>query len=68
MLWLVAAGRGIAFVPATAARLPIDGVEFVRLETAVPEPVELHLLWLRESRNPALWRVLELLERTDTTF
>ena len=28
MLWLVAAGRGIAFVPASAARLPIDGVEF----------------------------------------
>ena len=68
MLWLVAAGRGIAFVPATAARLPIDGVDFVRLETSVPEPVELHLLWLRESRNPALWRVLELLERSDATF
>jgi DNA-binding transcriptional LysR family regulator len=68
MLWLVAAGRGIAFVPATAARLPIDGVEFVRLATPVAEPVELHLLWLRESRNPALWRVLELLERSDATF
>jgi DNA-binding transcriptional LysR family regulator len=68
MLWLVAAGRGIAFVPATAARLPIDGVAFVRLETPVPEPVELHLLWLRESRNPALWRVLDLLEQSDATF
>ena len=62
MLWLVAAGRGIAFVPGSAARLPIGGVEFVRLETPVPEPVELHLLWVRESRNPALGRVLELLE------
>jgi hypothetical protein len=40
----------------------------VRLTTPVPEPVELHLLWLRESRNPALWRVLELLERSDATF
>ena len=68
MLWLVAAGRGIAFVPASAARLPIEGVEFVRLETPVPEPVELHLLWLRESRNPALRRVLELLERSDVAF
>jgi DNA-binding transcriptional LysR family regulator len=68
MLWLVAAGRGIAFVPASASRLPIAGVEFVRLETPVPEPVELHLLWMRESRNPALWRVLELLERTDAAF
>jgi DNA-binding transcriptional LysR family regulator len=64
MLWLVAAGRGIAFVPASAARLPIEGVEFVRLDTPVPDPVELHLLWVRESRNPALWRVLELLERS----
>jgi DNA-binding transcriptional LysR family regulator len=65
MLWLVAAGRGIAFVPASAARLPIEGIEFVRLETAVPEPVELHLLWVRDSGNPALWRVLELLARNE---
>jgi DNA-binding transcriptional LysR family regulator len=62
MLWLVAAGRGIAFVPASAARLPIDGVYFLRLDTAVTDPVELHLLWRRDSRNPALWRVLEVLE------
>jgi DNA-binding transcriptional LysR family regulator len=68
MLWLVAAGRGIAFVPASAARLPIEGVAFVRLQTPVPQPVELHLLWVRESRNPALWRVLQLLERTAVTF
>ena len=65
MLWLVAAGRGVAFVPASAARLPIDGVHFVRLETPVPEPVELHLLWTRESRNPALGRVLEHLATVD---
>jgi DNA-binding transcriptional LysR family regulator len=68
MLWLVAAGRGIAFVPSSAARLPIEGVEFVRLETPVPEPVELHLLWVRESRNPALRRVLDLLARTEASF
>ena len=67
MLWLVAAGRGIAFVPASAARLPIAGVAFLPLQTPVPEPVELHLLWLRGSRNPALWRVLELLERSEMT-
>ncbi|WP_222264405.1 LysR family transcriptional regulator [Modestobacter marinus] len=65
MLWLVAAGRGIAFVPASAARLPIEGVGFVRLATPVPEPVELHLLWARESPNPALWRVLQVLEGVD---
>jgi DNA-binding transcriptional LysR family regulator len=68
MLWLVAAGRGIAFVPASAARLPIEGVGFVTLETPVPEPVELHVLWMRESRNPALRRVLELLERSTVDF
>ena len=60
MLWLVAAGRGIAFVPSSAAQLGITGVEFVRLETPVPEPVELHLLWARESRNPALRRILDV--------
>jgi DNA-binding transcriptional LysR family regulator len=65
MLWLVAAGRGIAFVPASAARLPIEGVGFVRLATPVPEPVELHLLWARDSPNPALWRVLQVLEGVD---
>jgi DNA-binding transcriptional LysR family regulator len=61
MLWLVAASRGIAFVPGSAARLPIEGVGFVRLELAEPEPVELHLLWRRDAENPALWRVLDVL-------
>ncbi|MGR6319883.1 LysR substrate-binding domain-containing protein [Micromonospora soli] len=65
MLWLVAAGRGIAFVPESAARLPIEGVGFVRLETPVPQPVELHLLWARNSKNPALWRTLAALEQPD---
>ncbi|MCE7000744.1 LysR family transcriptional regulator [Saccharothrix sp. S26] len=62
MLWLVAAGRGVAFVPESAVRLRIEGVEFVRLETAVAEPVELHLLWLRACANPAVWRTLSVLE------
>ncbi|MEU4448966.1 LysR substrate-binding domain-containing protein [Actinosynnema sp. NPDC050801] len=62
MLWLVAAGRGVAFVPESAARLRIDGVDFVRLETAVAKPVELHLVWLKASANPALWRTLSVLE------
>src|SRR5215218_8173997 len=63
MLWLVAAGRGIAFVPGSASRMAIPGVEFVPLQTPVAEPAELHLLWRRESRNPALWRALEALRR-----
>jgi len=66
MLWLVAAGRGLAFVPASAARLPIEGVGFVPLATPTPEPVELHLLWAKDSKNPALWRTLSVLGRTAT--
>ncbi|MHA6618122.1 LysR family transcriptional regulator [Pseudonocardia sp. DLS-67] len=62
MLWLVEAGRGIAFVPASATRLPIAGIGFVRLATLVPEPVELHLLWVKESANPALWQALDVLD------
>lgn len=62
MLWLVAAGRGIAFVPESAARLPIEGVGFILLHTPTPQPAELHLLWARGSKNPALWRTLAVLE------
>jgi DNA-binding transcriptional LysR family regulator len=62
MVWLVAAGRGLAFVPASAARLGVPGVEFAELATPVREPAELHLLWGRGSRNPALWRVLDALK------
>ncbi|MGY1643274.1 LysR substrate-binding domain-containing protein [Geodermatophilus sp. SYSU D00703] len=67
MLWLVAARRGVAFVPESATRLHIDGVEFAPLATPVREPVELHLLWMRQSRNPALWRVLDVLRRAFPT-
>jgi DNA-binding transcriptional LysR family regulator len=63
MLWLVAAGRGIAFVPESASRMGIPGVEFTRLQTPVPEPAELHLLWRHDSRNPALWRALNVLRQ-----
>jgi DNA-binding transcriptional LysR family regulator len=61
MLWLVSAGRGLAFVPASAVRLGIPGVAYVPVATAVPAPVELHLVWPRRSRNPVLGRLLELL-------
>jgi DNA-binding transcriptional LysR family regulator len=62
MLWLVSADRGIAFVPASAERLGIPNVAFVPLATPVPKPVELHLLWPRQSHNPALARTLAVLE------
>ena len=63
MLWLVSADRGIAFVPASATLLGIPNVAFVPLATPVPEPVELHLLWPRQSHNPALARALAVLGR-----
>ena len=62
MVWLVAAGRGIGVVPASATRLGIAGVEYVPLHTPVRDPVELNTLWLRESRNPALGRAVRVLE------
>ena len=62
VVWLVAAGRGIAIVPASAARLGITEVDFAPLHTPIRDPVELYLLWLRESRNPALWETLRVLE------
>jgi DNA-binding transcriptional LysR family regulator len=62
MLWLVSAGRGIAFVPGSATLLGIPNVAFVPLATPIPEPVELHLLWPRHSQNPALARTLTVLD------
>jgi DNA-binding transcriptional LysR family regulator len=87
---LVAAGRGVALVPASARSLGIEGVVFRDLvhgggsptsasrsgnpmtgdegdELTVENdsgghPVELHAIWNRGSANPALWRVLELLD------
>ncbi|MEQ4718602.1 LysR family transcriptional regulator [Nonomuraea sp. B19D2] len=74
---LVAAGRGVALVPASAQSLGIEGIAFCDLIRGggdpldggpgrnVPgrsgEPVELHVIWNHASTNPAMWRVLELL-------
>jgi DNA-binding transcriptional LysR family regulator len=61
MLWLVANGRGIAFVPASASRLAIAGVTLRPIAGLPAQPVELHLLWSRENRNPALRTVIDCL-------
>jgi DNA-binding transcriptional LysR family regulator len=63
MLWLVAGGRGIAFVPASSSRLGIPGVTLRSIDGQPTRPVELHLLWSRESRNPALYTVLDCLRQ-----
>jgi DNA-binding transcriptional LysR family regulator len=63
MLWLVAGGRGIAFVPASASRLAMSGVTLRSIEGVPAQPVELHLLWAGETRNPALQKVLDCLRQ-----
>ncbi|MEV6301916.1 LysR family transcriptional regulator [Actinoplanes sp. NPDC051861] len=62
MLWLVSAGRGVAFVPASARLVGVPGVEYLPLATPIRDPVELHLLWPHHSSNPALERVLQVLD------
>jgi DNA-binding transcriptional LysR family regulator len=63
MVSLVAARRGVAFVPHSATLLGIPGVDFLPLAGGdVPEPVELHAIWNRKMENPALRRLLHDLE------
>ncbi|GER22412.1 transcriptional regulator [Zafaria cholistanensis] len=59
MVALVASGRGIAFVPESARLLRVEGVSYLDLAGAARDEVELHVLWLRTSRNPALHRLLD---------
>ncbi|WP_228786420.1 LysR family transcriptional regulator [Nocardia terpenica] len=61
MLALVAAGRGLALVPETAGHLHPDGVRFRPL-AGVREQAELYAAWRRDTANPALRRVTDLLE------
>ena len=62
MVALVAAGRGIAFVPESARLLGIDGVAYVDLGPDAHDIVQLHAIWSSASRNPALARVVRLLD------
>ncbi len=65
MTWLVAGGRGVAFVPESARSLHVDGVTHLSLSSVSREPAELHLLWSRDSDNPALTSVLAALADDD---
>lgn len=60
MVSLVSAGRGLALLPAPTAGLRVEHVVYLPLVPPAPE-VELHLLWPRDSPNPALSRVLDAL-------
>jgi DNA-binding transcriptional LysR family regulator len=62
MVSLVAARRGVAFVPRSATALGIDGVEYLPLGGERGEPVELHAIWSRKVENPALGRLLRELD------
>jgi DNA-binding transcriptional LysR family regulator len=65
MVWLVQGRRGIALVPRSTSLLHVDGVDFLPLETPTPRPVELHVLWSRDSQNAALPVVLQALQDLD---
>jgi DNA-binding transcriptional LysR family regulator len=64
---LVAAGRGLALVPASAASLRVEGVTFkdlvhgggdTELDADPERPVELHVIWSRTSVAPVVRRAL----------
>jgi DNA-binding transcriptional LysR family regulator len=69
---LVAAGEGVAFVPATAGMLGVTGVVYkpiVDLAGAHPDsdparPVELHAIWARGALSPLLRRVLHIVQES----
>ncbi|MFF0945457.1 LysR family transcriptional regulator [Kocuria sp. CPCC 205300] len=63
MVALVAAGHGAALVPESARLLGLPGVRLLPLAGSTSRAVELHAIWNRESANPALHRLLELLPR-----
>lgn len=62
MVSLVAAKRGVAFVPHSATLLGVHAVEFLPLESSVNDPVELHAIWTRNITNPALALALRTLD------
>lgn len=69
---LVAAGQGVALVPASATALRVDGVIYKRLtdvggghpDSDPARPVELHAIWRRGELSPMLEQVLPLIERS----
>jgi DNA-binding transcriptional LysR family regulator len=64
MLSLVAGGRGVALVPESSRRMQLDGVAYRELGGLPQEPVELHLMWAKESRNPAMHALVDQVRRS----
>ncbi|MDJ0320718.1 LysR substrate-binding domain-containing protein [Pseudarthrobacter sp. PS3-L1] len=61
MVSLVAAGRGVAFVPESTAHLGIQGVSYLQMESGRTNPAELHVLWKRSNANPALSKAVGMI-------
>ena len=67
---LVAAGQGVALVPASATALRVDGVVYKPLadlggghaDSDPSRPVELHAIWARGGLTPMLRQVLKLVQ------
>jgi DNA-binding transcriptional LysR family regulator len=60
VLALVRAGLGLAIVPQAAASLNFAGVTLRTLDLEPAAPVELLLVWRRESENPLLGQLAEI--------
>lgn len=58
---LVAAGLGVALVPASAAALGMRGLKLLPLEGSPSDVVQLHAMWSADSVNPALDLVISVL-------
>ncbi len=69
---LVAAGKGVALVPASASALGVAGVRYKALtdlggghpESDPSRPVELHAIWARGGLSPMIQQVLRLVRRS----
>jgi DNA-binding transcriptional LysR family regulator len=62
ILALVSAGLGAAMVPEAAQSLHFDGVTFRVIKTKPERPVELYLVWHKDSDNGVMREFLELIK------
>ena len=60
ILSLVRAGLGLAIVPEASASLHMEGVVFRPLRIKAAKPVELFLVWRKESDNPLLPAIIDV--------
>jgi DNA-binding transcriptional LysR family regulator len=66
MVALVRAGLGLAMVPEAAANLRFSGVVMRPLKLPVQKPVELFMVWRRDSDNPLISSLLEIVAALPT--